>query len=73
MTTLRRQWEIMASDDLNDIISSAQSLGWEEKKVQVRRFRAGKGKYRYYIEPFEDCSCPNVLRYDDYFVEGKRV
>lgn len=64
--TLRPTWELMHSDDLNVIIPRAKELGWAENKVQVKRYVFGPDRYHYYIEPYEDCTCPNLLEYKDY-------
>ena len=63
---LKPTWELMHSDDLTVIIPRAIELGWSENKVQVKRYTFGPERYHYYIEPYEDCACPNLLKYEDY-------
>ena len=70
---IKHAWELASSDNFDFIIDEAVKLGWEDKKVQIRKHRFSPSRVHYYVEPYEDCSCPNVLRYDDYFVNGVRV
>jgi hypothetical protein len=63
-------WEFAHSEDLDWIIQEAVKLGWKDNKVQVKRYQH-EDTYTFYIEPFEeDCSCPGLLKYDDYVVGG---
>ena len=67
----RIKWEYANSTDKDYIFELAITKGWAENKVQVRVFRGRP--FRYTIEPYDDCTCPNVLRYDDYYIDGVRV
>ncbi len=58
------KWEIASSIDKDYIIELAKLKGWAENKVQVKFF---KGMENWYIiEPYEECNCPSLLRYEDY-------
>ncbi len=64
----RRTWELFSSTSLVGTLHKARDLGWKEKKVQVRVEKLAQDMVSYIIEPFEkDCSCPNMLRYRDFF------
>jgi hypothetical protein len=70
----RFKWELASSPDKNYIFEVALTMGWAENKVQVRQYKLFSKEYTYAIEPFEgECNCPNILKYDDYFIDGKRV
>ena len=63
----KKTWALFSSTSLVQTLHKAKDMGWKDKKVQVRLERS-KDSYEYFIEPFEkDCSCPNMLRYSDYF------
>lgn len=63
----RAQWEYMHSENLEEAVTRAVELGWADNKVQVKRYQVTPETVSYYIEPFEeDCSCPNLLKYEDY-------
>lgn len=63
------KWEYASSEDLDFIIQEAVRLGWKDNQVQVKRYQDDKGKYTFYIEPYEeDCSCPSLLKYEDYVI-----
>lgn len=64
----RAKWEYFSTPSLAEAAHFAKKRGWEENKVQVRSTPLGNGEFEYSIEPHEECSCPNILRYDDYFI-----
>lgn len=64
----RKKWALFSSDNLVETVHKAMDMGWAEKKVQVRAEEDNvTGKQTYSIEPFEkECSCPSILKYEDY-------
>lgn len=59
----KAKWELLTTTSESEAIIFAVNNGWKEKAVQIR-----KTGPEYTVEPFErDCSCPNILRYEDYF------
>lgn len=65
----KSSWTIYETTSLVEAVHTARDNGWYEKIVQVRSEIYGcYGELIYYIEPFEkECSCPNILRYSDFF------
>jgi len=60
-------WGLMSSTSLVQALHFARNNGWKDKTVQVRTETIGVD-LTYFVEPFErDCSCPNILKYSDYF------
>lgn len=67
-----KKWELLTTESLVHALHYARDHGWKDKKVQVRRNRIDDYRYEYTVEPFErDCSCPNVLKFEDYFGGGE--
>lgn len=70
----KAHWELFKTRNLVEAVHKAKDLGWAEKKVQVKGIQVGVDNegdeiIEYTIEPFErDCSCPNILKYVDYFL-----
>jgi mRNA-degrading endonuclease RelE of RelBE toxin-antitoxin system len=62
-----KKWELFRSRSLVQAIHFARNNGWKEKKVQVRVERQGIDIVEYTVEPFDDCKCPAVLRYEAYY------
>jgi hypothetical protein len=61
-------WELFKSTSIVESLQFAKEHGWKKKKVQVRVVEIALDEQEFYVEPFEkDCSCPNILKYSDYF------
>jgi hypothetical protein len=61
-------WELFKSTSIVESLQFAREHGWKNKKVQVRVVQIARDEQEFYVEPFEkDCSCPNILKYKDYF------
>jgi hypothetical protein len=61
-------WELLTTTSLAEATHFAKENGWKKKKVQVRITQINAEEYEYSVEPFErDCTCPNILKYMDYF------
>lgn len=61
-------WELLKTFSLAEAAHFARENGWKEKKVQVRAVYSSGSETEYYVEPYEtNCSCPNILKYSDYF------
>lgn len=66
-TKQRQAWELFRSPSMVEAVRKARDMGWKDKKVQVRIFQRAEGD-EYLIEPYEgECSCPDILKYADYF------
>jgi hypothetical protein len=64
----RPQWELLITTSLVEAVRYARDHGWKDKQVQVKRYGQNYTNFEYHVEPFEkDCSCPQLLRYKDYF------
>lgn len=64
----RPTFELLKTTSLVRALRFAKEHGWKEKKIQVRSEQDG-GRETFYVEPFEkDCSCPNILKYSEYFL-----
>lgn len=64
----KRRWELLTTTSIVQALHFARDNGWKEKKVQVRSVQIDDQVVEYTVEPFEqDCSCPNILKYTDYF------
>lgn len=61
------KWEYFKSVNEVETVRKARDMGWAENKVQVRVHQTGINDFLYAIEPYEDCGCSNLLKYDDYF------
>lgn len=69
--TIKVRWEYTHSEDLDYIIEEAIRMGWKNNEVQVKRYQHD-GKHVFYIEPYEEgCTCPGLLKYDDYVIGDK--
>jgi hypothetical protein len=67
MRAKKVSWDMLRTSSMAEATRYARDHGWKQKKVQVRAERTGM-EYEYVVEPFEkDCSCPNILKYSDYF------
>jgi hypothetical protein len=65
----RGSWEYFSTESLVEAVRSAKSMGWGEKKVQVKAVRTGEDMFEYFVEPYEkDCGCPGLLQFEDYFL-----
>lgn len=62
-------WGLFSSVSLAAATHKAKELGWQEKKVQVRAEHAYEDAYIYIVEPFENCKCPALLKFEDFFDE----
>lgn len=60
------KWEYFQTKSLAEVIKVAKTMGWALNKVQVREYQTGINEFWYAIEPFENCGCSNLLKYDDY-------
>jgi hypothetical protein len=61
-------WELLKTQSLVEALQYAKKSGWKDGKVQVKAYRIDEESFEYAVEPFEeDCRCPNLLRYEDYF------
>ncbi len=65
-----RQYEYLITTSMVEALHFARDHGWEHRKVQVRATPTMDDMYEYSVEPFDDCKCPNLLRFSDYFDEG---
>lgn len=63
----RPEWEYGKHLSLVAAAQQANKLGWAENKVQVRRIVLDDAIVEYQIEPYEDCKCPDLLRYEDIY------
>jgi len=64
-------WELLKTSSLVEALQFARKHGWEHQEVQVKAYRITTEEFEYHVEPWEkDCSCPNLLYYEDYFDEG---
>ncbi len=62
------EWGLLTTTSIVSAVHFARDNGWKDKKVQVRVEKTADDMVQYYVEPFEkDCSCPNILRYGDFF------
>ena len=62
-------WELLRTKSIALALHKARELDWANKKVQVRVEQVAEDMVEYIIEPFEhDCTCPSILRYEDYFM-----
>ena len=62
------KWELLTTTSIVKALHFARDNGWYEKKVQVRATRNEHDNYEYSVEPWEkDCTCPDILKYSDYF------
>ena len=67
-------WQIASSLDADYIFELAKLKGWAENKVQVKRLEGMDGDWYYVIEPYEEtCTCPSLIRYDDYINDPVRA
>lgn len=57
------KWEYFQSRSLPEVMTQARLLGWAENKVQVKWIQIATDAYEYYVEPYEDCTCPNLIPY----------
>lgn len=72
------RWHLYSSEDRLECERVAITLGWEQNKVQVKwvpNFEDDpcNTKTLYYVEPFEDCDCPRVIRYENRLLESSVV
>lgn len=65
----KAKWELLITESEQEATTFAKENGWADKKVQVRR----SGIY-FTVEPFEkDCTCPDILKFNDYFTGEEYV
>lgn len=62
-----KRWELFRSPSIVAAVHFARDNGWAEKKVQVRVETNIYNVVEYSVEPFDDCKCPAVLRYESYY------
>lgn len=61
------RWELFVSNSLAEAAHKARDLDWEHDKVQLRERQVGVEKFEYSVEPYENCKCQNLLKFDDFF------
>lgn len=62
------KWELLVTTSIVEALHFARDNGWQDKKVQVRFRQTDNSTYEYSVEPWEkDCTCPDILRFADYF------
>jgi len=62
------RWELYRTYSMAEAVHFARDNGWAENRVQVKAVRAHASEFEYYVEPYEeDCRCPNLLKYTDFF------
>jgi hypothetical protein len=56
---IKVRWDLFRSFDLEETKRKALELGWAENRVQVRKVFDG-----YIVEPFDNCDCPQIIRFE---------
>lgn len=65
------RYELLITTNIVQALHYARDHGWGENKVQVKAYRRESDTFEYAVEPYEDdCRCPNLLRFADYFDEA---
>jgi hypothetical protein len=64
-------WEIFSSTELDITATKAVELGWVENKVQIRR-AFQEDAWHYIVEPYDGCSCPAIIKYDNKYTGGAK-
>ena len=64
-----KKWELFRSSSIAAAVRFARDNGWAEKKVQVRVEITRDNVVEYSVEPYEECNCPALLKYEDYYGE----
>lgn len=62
------KWEYLRTSNLVEAVHKAKDLGWAENKVQVKEMQVGIDEFIYFVEPYENCGCPSLMKYEDYFI-----